>query len=302
MRYLKHSSQGHLQAGEDGLEVAPSSDPQYNSHTQEDPQVYYVGDETRFHSDGGEKSTNERSPSRKLGLPTPYFWLLIILATILAIGISVGGALGGILSKKNHASSPSSATISASTPISTSISVATGGITPASATPVTKISVTPTSVTSATSSTTTSPSLTLSRDCPGSNGTIFTASYSPPQTYIKHCSWIYDSKFYTEGNAFSHDASTLDQCIELCAAYNILNATGPLGYCTTVGWRTDLTQEFGGMCFGNYGVVGAQGGQAAVGGRNIPADSALYLGWIEIFWNLFIMTVFHQKEPKVTRL
>lgn len=39
--------------------------------------------------------------------------------------------------------------------------------------------------------------------------------------------------------------TTLDAYISLCAAFNVLNATGSLGSCAAVEWRTDLSIVLG---------------------------------------------------------
>ena len=106
---------------------------------------------------------------------------------------------------------------------------------------------------------------------------MVTTSYVPPQRYIKHCSWTFNTLFATENNPFQTVTPTLDQCIELCAGYSVINGMGPWGNCMGVAWRTGLTQELGVHPFGDFGSVAGQG-KIAVVGSNFPADSALFWG------------------------
>lgn len=124
-----------------------------------------------------------------------------------------------------------------------------------------------------------SPTLTLSRDCPGSNGTTIFTNDIPRQSFIKNCNWVYD-KPKPIADTFQTMTSTLDACISLCAAYNVLNGTGPFAYCTAVEWHWDLGESLAGHCFGNWDSEAGKG-EPALGGKNAPADAAFFLGWSE---------------------
>ena len=125
-----------------------------------------------------------------------------------------------------------------------------------------------------------SPTLTISRDCPGSNGTTIITNDVPHQSFIKNCDWVYalHQPGGDQGNAFETVTNTLDACISLCAAYNVANGTGSRGNCTAVAWRTDLNLNSAGCCYGNFDTK-AGDGEPATGGKNRPADSAFFLGW-----------------------
>lgn len=78
---------------------------------------------------------------------------------------------------------------------------------------------------------------------------------------------------------FTTTTVTLDACISYCATYNVMNGTGPLQNCIGVEWRTDLTQELAGYCFGNFDTEAGRGEPAVGGEENVPADAAFFLGW-----------------------
>lgn len=121
-----------------------------------------------------------------------------------------------------------------------------------------------------------SPSWTIQRDCPSSNGTVIEVGQATSQKFIKNCSFLY--KFTVNASPFEKMTSSLDDCISLCASYNSLNATGPLGPCSSVCWRTNPTDKFFGHCLGQYSTRSGIGQPATdPGADNAPADSALLL-------------------------
>ena len=91
----------------------------------------------------------------------------------------------------------------------------------------------------------------------------------PPQPFIKHCSWLYKT---TPLVLFGEVTSTLDDCIKLCAAYTLLNGTSN---CSWAAWRTDVTLELPGYCFGYRNSVKAGTG-APASGSDGSCDSALF--------------------------
>ncbi|CAF9910342.1 hypothetical protein IMSHALPRED_009165 [Imshaugia aleurites] len=82
----------------------------------------------------------------------------------------------------------------------------------------------------------------------------------------------------SSGDAFDSVTTTLDACISLCAAYNAINGTGPLGYCTSVEWRMDLSDDCPGCCYGNFDQK-AGVGEPTIDGEVVPVDAAYFLGW-----------------------
>ena len=123
-----------------------------------------------------------------------------------------------------------------------------------------------------------SPTLTLSRDCPGSNGTTIVTNDNPPQYFIKNCNWLYTTH-EPSGDAFSSVTSTLDACISLCAAYNASNQTKT---CSAVEWRWEISDKwFPGSCWGMVDQQAGIGEPAPASDENTtaPVDAALFLGW-----------------------
>ena len=122
-----------------------------------------------------------------------------------------------------------------------------------------------------------SPSLTLSRDCPGSNGTTIVTHDDPHQSFVKNCNWLYNSP-EPNGDVFRAVTSTLDACISLCAENNRMNGTGPFGHCTAVEWRWNPSEDSAGFCYGKSNQEAGKG-DSVMSGNNAPADAAFFLGW-----------------------
>ena len=222
--------------------------------------------------------------------------LLALVAAIICIAI-VGGTVGSLVKKENADASSDSkdasvinnetvilsrttvfAQQSASGTTTSSSSLSISSSSSSSSSPSSNEgSPTITLEPSETYSMQSSPTLTLSRDCPGSNGTTIVTNDIPRQSFIKNCNWVYRN-LDPYVDTFKAVTSTLDACISLCAAYNVLNGTGPSGKCTAVEWHWDVSESLAGYCFGNWdSEVGK--GEPALGGMNVPADAAFFLGW-----------------------
>jgi len=267
---------------DDGLQHAPAqeinnyheapqsyntSGAEFDRNTQPALQVEKL--ETGRHgiSSYPEDKVSEKPHQRSHGLRRSTWILLVALITVIVVAAIIIGVVAGVTSRKKSNSTP--------TPINNGTAVVPQNS-------ATSASHTITLAPSETYSIISSPTLTISRDCPASNGTTVITNDVPPQTFQKNCGWLYALSDTTTGNhsAFQSTTSTLDACISLCASYNVLHGTGPQGKCSTVAWRTDMSQEFLGVCFGNFGAKGpGQGGDrsSTVNGA-VLTDSALFLG------------------------
>ena len=281
----------------DGLQAVAPADPE---HYQEPPQAYRRFEPTsdfierpggqNHNFAGGDSIVPEKPQSASIdqghltstfpgkaqskprGLWSPSKNLLIFLIALLFIIIIaavLGGVLGSVLHKKNSDTSQSQS----SGPIKSVTVVQSLTLSHPTSQPASSSAQTPTITLgpSETYSKISSPTLTLSRDCPSSNGTTVITNDVPPQRFVKNCNWIYRP---TDGNIFDAVVSTLDACIGLCAAWNVVNGTGDLGNCTDVAWRTDMGQEWPGRCWGNIGGQSGLGQSTSDSNGNVPADSA----------------------------
>lgn len=255
------------QNSDDGLQHAPAAPPVGNYH--EAPQSYNTSGsefdsntqpalevensyppDTTFENPDQSSPGFEKQNQPSHGVPRSTWILRIALATVIVIAAIIIGVVGGLLGrKKSNSTSSSPAAPSASQ--TTTLAIISNS------------------------------TLTISRDCPGSNGTTVVTNDGPPQTFVKNCGWLYSlsDSIHDNHTAFQSTTSTLDACISLCASYNVLNGTGPQGNCSTVAWRTDVTQEYFGVCFGNFGAIGPGlgGDRSSREDGYPPTDSALLL-------------------------
>jgi hypothetical protein len=235
-----------MQAPHSDLEVVPHA-----GALEAEKCAYYTGDAPeayRFPDDDTHKVaygtyTNEQSSNYMIcGLRQRTFWIAVIVG-IIVVAAAVGGGVGGTLSSKSSRNSTSSLNDAAqSQPKSASIVP-----TPTSAEPST--TVTTTSIVG--------PSSTLLRDCPSSNSTLYDVTLGDTtMSFRKACS---NSLLNANGidNAFGRPVASLNECINLCAAYNVNNKTqiqrGSSRICNAVCWRNtfDKINDWpGGMCFG----------------------------------------------------
>jgi hypothetical protein len=193
-------------------------------------------------------SSSEREKSRKCGLAPWLFWtLLAAVIVVVVIAAVVGGVVGSQHGSGNDKSSTGAAAAqSAGTRTQTS------------------------SHTSSASKTTTSPALSthtlyvgdrpIYRDCPSSNDTVYTYGGSGAPMYFRK--WCGLSCYNTQGwtAMINQDTDSLDDCIDLCASYNLLlnqtqiisnSSSAGHSVCNSVCWRwSPRDPDWPGHCFG----------------------------------------------------
>lgn len=195
------------------------------------------------------------APKRILcGVSARTFWILLaVIITTIVIAAAVGGGVGRSLASRNSKNADSSASslplsspaqsTTSTTPSSTTTSLSTGPITSS-----------PTNTPAITVTQLPGPTTTLLRDCPSSNNTLYSINIGSVMTFRKVCNLSYQNTL--NGSAMVNEPTTsLDDCINLCAAYNAQNkneiATGQESVCNAVCWRnTFVDDEFPGQCFG----------------------------------------------------
>lgn len=187
------------------------------------------------------------APKSICGLAVPTFWILLVIGAIVVIGAAVGGGVGGSLASK---SSKNSSSLS-----STAVQSGSGTTTPAASSQSTgPITSSPTSTPAVTTTELPGPTTTLLRDCPSSNNTLYSVDIGSVMTFRKICNLSYQNSL--NGFAVVNSPTTsLDDCVNLCAAYNVQNQTeiaaGESDVCNAVCWRnTFVNDEFPGQCFG----------------------------------------------------
>ncbi|OOQ91368.1 hypothetical protein PEBR_00128 [Penicillium brasilianum] len=241
-----------------GLEVVPSQEPEAVSRAAVYPDqgLQYV--DSSPHID--EKNAQLEKP-RVCGLKRTNFWILVIASVVIITAAALGGGLGGGLSSRGKESTTSSQKASEQSQSTTSNSSTGGTVTnTASAT------VTMSAVVGTISGTTT----TLYRDCPSSNDTIYNVEYnSSTYQFRKLCNM--QAVIHGDHATYVNQAtSNLNDCINLCAAYNENNVTKGTGskVCSSVCWRNGFVDDdWPGQCFGYAG-----NNDSYSGGYNLQAD------------------------------
>lgn len=229
------------------------------------------------------------------GLKPKKFYILLAVAVVLIVGAGVGGGVGGALashsSSKPESSNGSglSATITSASSISTTIPTAT--------------TTSAEQIASVTTTEVAGPTSTLYRDCPSSNNTLYSVTFgSDEYTYRKYCSM----SLVDDGTTVVNEPTTnlnsyvsltfllpilllskltylnvSHSCINLCAVYNLQNATeiasGDSQPCNAVCWRNGFVDdEFPGQCFGSTTQ------NSSTGGFNFDSDEIICdaAGWI----------------------
>lgn len=184
-----------------------------------------------------QSSAQEHSQERHkriCGLTERSFWTVFVLVAIIVVAAAVGGGIGGSSNKHKSNAVESSSSSAASTSSSAT-----------TATPSSSVTISTTTIVG--------PSQTLLSDCPSSNNTIYSAP-STSQLFRKLCG---DSFLRVNGtdNCVNQQTSSLDACIELCAAYNVQYsadiASSTRSVCNSVCWRaTVVDDDFPGQCYG----------------------------------------------------
>jgi hypothetical protein len=242
------------------LEVAPNLDlPEPAKYAYYAPEVWHnPDDDTNKFTYVAEAHEKQSQPPRTCGLRRRTFWIALGVAMIVVVA-AVGGGIGGALASKSsrggsNASAPQSEP--ASTPTSSASSTQPSASSPITSAPTS----TPTVASSAPNVTTTEvvgASKTLLRDCPSSNGTLYDVTHGDTKmSYRKECE---TSVVAIKGSAAFGGTvvESLNECIDLCAAFNINNKAlitgGSDTICNTVCWRNTfekINDMPGGMCFG----------------------------------------------------
>lgn len=181
---------------------------------------------------------------RICGLAARTFWILSAVVLAIIVAAAVGGGVGGSVAARNKAASPSYQEPAASISTTGTTTASTSGT--ATATTTTSASVTTTEVVG--------PTSTLYRDCPSSNETLYSVDFGSTGSYVyrKFCSM---SIVNNGVDLVNTGTTSLDSCINLCAAYNMENATeiasGASQPCNSVCWRNGFTDnDWPGQCFG----------------------------------------------------
>jgi hypothetical protein len=236
------------------LEVTPS-DPNLEHFTN----GYQAGlehDTTKpnlpqAHFDSQKEAYNLVPPQHRriCGLTPRTFWIIAIVGIVVIIGAAVGGGVGGSLASKKSSDAVIPSSTSGSSAQSLNTSPASSGRSTDSTTP------SPTSSVALTTTQITGPSYTLLRDCPSSNNTLYGVTLgSAEMNFRKICGMSYLNT-QGGGDTVNTKASSLDSCINLCAEYNVQNASaiasGQNNICNAVCWRNSLdNDDFPGQCFG----------------------------------------------------
>lgn len=215
------------------LEVVPQSenvDTQKYPYYSPEPILAHPNVASDTHKEAYQADVHEQKHTQAktiCGLRKKIFWILLVAAIVIVAG-AVGGGVGGALASRSSSNKSTGAAVSTSSSI-----VASSSTTP-----------TPTSSQTSTTITTTSvigPSSTILRDCPSSNNSIYSVTTGATvMQFRKACELSYQN---ANGFAFSvaRVVQSLDDCINICAAYNINNQTqiqaGTDRICNAVCWR-----------------------------------------------------------------
>nr|OQO27205.1 hypothetical protein B0A51_05089 [Rachicladosporium sp. CCFEE 5018] len=178
-----------------------------------------------------------QKPHRICGLSLGAFWVALAVVAALIVGAGVGAGVGvSVRSRPTSQSAATSiATSSASIQSTTATSppaFTTGSTTPDASVTTSTPSLTTTQVPEGTS--------TLLRDCPSSNNTLYAyPSPDAPMVFRKFC----EKAMFAIAGTFeiNQRTSSLDECIGLCAEYNVQNkaqiAKSQSPICNAVCWR-----------------------------------------------------------------
>jgi hypothetical protein len=193
---------------------------------------------------------------RICGVAPKIFYILVAVAIVIIVAAAVGGGVGGSLAGKKSAAPAGQS--------SASNNSTQGPITAA-----------PTATTHPITTTTTiGASTTLARDCPSSNDTLYNANGA---LFRKMCS---NSLLNANSqNVVNQPTNSLNDCINLCAGYNLSNKTaiaaGQNTVCNVVCWRATIEgDDFPGVCFG-FATQNSTGGFVPSG--DTRCDSAAWI-------------------------
>lgn len=177
-------------------------------------------------------------------------WLFYTLTAIAMVVVIAAAVAGGVVGSQTHSSTTAQTTTAQASTQSQSSTLTTS-----SPTSTVSSSVSSPSAVSVTTSALPGPSgVTLLRDCPSSNQTIYPfGGSSDPMLFRKYCN-ICAYNANNIDNSLKQITNSLDECIDLCASFNIQNQTqiqaGDVRVCNSVCWRWDITDAQVGLCFG----------------------------------------------------
>ncbi len=159
-------------------------------------------------------------------------WTLVAVGIVLVI---IGAVLGGVLGTRAKQTADVKSAAPAESLSSSTLTTST----------------TPTSVT-LTTSTEVGPTQTLYPDCPSSNYTVYNAVGSLDFQFRKLCTIGFVSN---NNDMINKKTSNFNDCIDLCATYNLQNKTeiqsGASPVCNEVCWRHSVSSDLPGQCFGS---------------------------------------------------
>ncbi|OAL51747.1 hypothetical protein IQ07DRAFT_390262 [Pyrenochaeta sp. DS3sAY3a] len=234
------------------LEVVPESErPEQQKYAYYSPEPIIpasYGEDT--HKIPYAQAVHEQDQPRTIcGIRKRTFWIVLIVA-IIVIAAAVGGGVGGALANRSS-NNTSQASSQSTQPPSQSPATESTSTTPSP----TSSETTP----SLSTSTIVGPTSTIYRDCPSSNSSLYTATFGSSKMQFRKACEISFSNAPNQKDSLATPVASLDECINLCAAYNIQNRTqiedgsGRSGICNAVCWRNtfDKINDWpGGMCFG----------------------------------------------------
>ncbi|KAM7200447.1 hypothetical protein V8F33_003893 [Rhypophila sp. PSN 637] len=216
---------------------------QTNFHTSPHSQVSPLEYPQPNYYDGSDKEVAPYMPRKErkriLGLPVALFWVIILLIVAGAIGGGVGGSLAVKNAEINAQKAAAGAdSTSSSSPSSSSSQTTAANTFPATQTvevPTTSLPPTSTSSLAASTASSSNPAIPFDGGCPRVDNTRFTPRTSSgqaigvpdvvnSQSFLRLCNTNFPggAAYGNPGVAdiFKTFASSLDECMTLCAAYN----------------------------------------------------------------------------------
>lgn len=203
---------------------------------------------------------------RVCGLRRTTFAILVAAAVVIIAAAALGGGLGGGLSRNKTATASSQLALTFSTSSSlTSEPVSSTSTTSASASTASSDS---NLIVTAEVGTVSGTPVTLYRDCPSSNDSLYSVQYSSTTyEFRKLCNTVFVvSSSVQNANWVNQPTSSLNDCINLCTGWNENNVTKGNAdkVCSAVCWRYGFEDDdLPGQCFGYTSNNASSGGFSA---------------------------------------
>lgn len=183
---------------------------------------------------------NAVPPRQIFGLPPRRFWIILCGIILIVAAAAIGGGVGATQaarSKPNNSDNSTSGNNTNSKDTSTSQPATATTNPPATLTTSLQIG----------------PTQTLYRDCPSSNNTIYNALGSSDYQFRKFCNLSFR---WSGADLVNTPAKSLNECVNMCVAYNVNNKTAIADrkstICNAVCWRNDIKdRDWPGQCFGS---------------------------------------------------